>query len=276
VNSLLKLINEFSAREILPVEVDDIVAYLRARGIKDEIYFFDADIDTDVLKGTIVHWEYQAEGWTYKVADIYTARTLTPEEKRMVQAKELLHILDHRVDRANTLEEVEILIKQMALPPSEIDWKTDSDHTRSDRSGILYALPVLFPMAVRDLFLPKLKEDKIDIDFIADIVALPKSAVGFVMSDLWAAVHPRIMAKLASELPIPDRVHAIDANQVTIEVYSVPLDDDPYTYAKRLEERSRDAPSPISAFIIETRRERRIFSRSELMAYTQRSPLKHG
>ncbi len=276
MNSLLKLINEFSAREIVPIEVDDIIAYLRAWGIKDEIYFFDADIDTDVLRGTIVHWEYQAKGWTYKVADIYTARTLSPEEKRLVQAKELLHILDHRIDRVNTPEEVEALIENMALPLSEIDWKTDGGHARSDHRTVLYALPVLFPMAARGLFLPKLKENKIDISFIAELVALSKSVVAFVMSDLWAEVYPGMIAALASELPIPDRVHIIGVNQTTIEVHSVPLEDDPYTYAKRLEERNRDVSPPVSAFIIETRRERRTFSPSELMAYTQRNPLKRG
>lgn len=162
----------------------------------------------------------------------------------------------------------------MALPPSEIDWKTSGDHAGSDHRAVLYVLPVLFPMAARDLFLPKLKENKIDISFIAEIVALPKWVVAFVMSDLWAEVHPGMIAALASELPIPDRIHIIGVNQTTIEVHSVPLEDDPYSYAKRLEERSRDVIPPISAFIVETRRERRTFSPSELMAYTQRTPLK--
>jgi hypothetical protein len=274
--SLLKLINEFSARETVPIEVDEIVDYLRKLGIKDEVYFWDADIDTDVLKGTIVHWEYEVQGWTYKVADIYTARSLNSEEKRLVQAKELLHILDHRIDRVNTLEDVEALIEEMALPLSSINPEKDSDHAKSDRDAILHVLPVLFPMAARDLFLLPLKENKIDIDFITDLVALPKSVARFVMSDLWAAFHHTMMAELRAEIPIPDRVHTIDANQATIEVYSVPLEDDPYSFAKRVEERNRDAARPAKAFVIETRRERRTFSSSELAAYTPRNGLKSG
>jgi hypothetical protein len=276
VSTLLKLIDEFSAREVVPIEVDAIVDYLRSHGIKDEIYFFDADLDTEVLRGSIVHWEYQMQGWTYKAADIYTAKTLSPEEKRVVQAKELLHILDHRIDRANTLDEVEALIKKMALPIAEIDWKNDGDHARSDRTAILYALPVLFPMAARDLFLPLYRAKKIDDVGIANLLALPKSVVAFVMSDLWLELHGSMMAALRAELPVPDRVHTFNASQEPMEVHSVPLEDDPYSYAKRLEERNRDGARPISSLIIETRRERRAFSASELAAYTPRNPLKLG
>lgn len=270
MSRLLKLINEFSMREIVPVEVDHIVDHLRTQGIKDEVYFWDAEIDTGVLKGTIIHWEYEVQGWTYRVADIYTPRSLSLEEKRLVQAKEILHILDHRVDRVDTIEEVEALIEQMVLPESSIDPEKDSDHARSDRDAILHVLPVLFPMAVRELFVGPLKDNKIDIDFIADRVALPKFVVRFVMSDLWAEYYQTMMAQLRAELPVPDRVHTIDANQSP----SVPLEDDPYTYAKRLEERSRDSARPISAFIIETRRERRTFSPSEIAAYTLRNPMR--
>lgn len=47
MSTLLKLIQDFARRTVLPVEVDDVVAYLRSIGIKDEIYFFDADMDTE-------------------------------------------------------------------------------------------------------------------------------------------------------------------------------------------------------------------------------------
>lgn len=273
MTSLLKLIEEFSARETVPIEVDHIVDYLRAWGIKDEIYFFDPDINTEILKGSIVHWEYQSQGWTHKVADIYTARSLSLEEKRLVQAKELLHLLDHRIDRVNGIEDVEALIEQMALGISYEDSKTASDHADSDRKALLHVLPVIFPTVVRDLFLGLLKAQKIDIEEIADRVALPNSVVGFVMSDLWESVYRSMMEALRSEVPIPDRVHILDATQATMEVLSVPLEQDPYIYAKRVEERKRET-DPVVSVVVETRREQRKFTASELMEYTPRSPLR--
>ena len=268
MTSLLKLINEFSAREVVPIEVDHIEEYLRATGIKDEIYFWDEE--TNFLKGTIVHWEYVTQGWTRKVVDIYTEKSLPPEEKRLVQAKELLHILDSRIDRASTLEDVERLTEEMAAHPSE----QNGYHTNSDREAVLLVLPVVFPMAVRALFLPLLQRNLINIDWIADKVALPKTVVSFVMLDeRWPPVHESMMAALKARLPTPDRVHTIDSNQATMEVYSVPLEDDPYYYAKRIEERLRGTPRAVSAFIIETIRGKRTFSASELAAYTPWSKL---
>lgn len=267
MRNLLKLIDEFSSRTILPVEIDHIVEYLQTSGIKDEIYFFDSGRNAEVLKGTIMHWEYQARGWTYKVADIHTPASLSIEQKRVVQAKELLHILDQRIDRVNTPEDVEKLIVDMALHHSEIDWNAVSDAARSDHGGLLYALPVLFPAAARELLLPKLEAELITIDQISEIAALPKTFVQFIMSPLWASVYDGMMKALRAILPVPDRIHAIDANEITLDVHSVPLEDDPYTYAKRLEERTRDNTS-IKKFVVQTPRERREFSRADLIAYT--------
>lgn len=210
------------------------------------------------------------EGWTYKVADIYVARSLSPEEKRIVQVKELLHILDPRVDRANTPEEVKALIESMALPLSEAEWTTDGSHAQSDRSGLLYAVPVLFPEAARQLLLPRHPE-QVSTDTIADMAGLPPLTTGFIMSEVWSAVYPGLMKRLAEMLPVPDRVHALGADSKPIEVHSVPIDDDPYTYAKRLEEKTRDTPKSAQSYVIETKREKRSFSREELIAFTQRS-----
>ncbi len=269
MTSLLKLINEFSAREVVPIEVDHVEDYLRSTGIKDEIYFWDEE--ANFLKGTIVHWEYVTQGWTRKVVDIYTEKSLTPEEKRLVQAKELLHILDSRSDRASTLEDVERLTEEIAAHPSE----QDGYHTNLDREAIFFALAVLFPMEVRAVLLPPLQRNIIDIDWIADKVVLPKAVVRFVMLDpRWPPMHEARMAGLKTRIPKPDRVHTIDSNQATMEVYSVPPEDDPYYYAKRIEEQLRGTPRAVSAFIIETTRGRRTFSASELAAYTPWSKLK--
>ncbi|WP_375782952.1 hypothetical protein ACE10Z_23850 [Bradyrhizobium sp. Pha-3] len=275
MSALLKLINEFAARTTLPVEVEHVVDYLRQQGIKDEIHFWDADMDTQVLKGAIVHWEYQANGWTYKVADIYTARTLTPEEKRMVQVKELLHILDPRIDRASTPEEVQELIKRMVLPVQEIsDWSTPAGaHARNDHSGLLYALAVLFPIAVRELLSGPYAAKNIDTAKIAEIAALPYGFVDYAMGKNWGDMHPKLIRYMKSQIPVPDRIHTFASDRSPIEIYSVPLEEDPFVYAKRIEERCRDSAKPIRYVVVETLRERRSFTANEIAEYTPWNPL---
>jgi hypothetical protein len=94
------------------------------------------------------------------------------------------------------------------------------------------------------------------------------------MSERWAEFYQAMMADLRAELPHPDRVYTIGADQSTIETHSVPIEDDPYSYAKRLEERCRGSAPQISQFVVETRRERRAFLPSEIAAHTPRNPLK--
>lgn len=271
---LLKIINEFSARTVLPVEVDHVVDAIRELGLKDEVYFFDDDkINTNVLRGAITHWEYPMEGWTVRVADIYTAGSLSLEEKRFVQAKELLHLLDHRSDRANTAEEVETLINRMILPPELVDFEADGAHAQSDRFAVLYTLPVLFPLAAREVLLPQYEAGKISLEEIAELVALPKSYVEPVMQPHWAALVARMTEHLMRRSLIPDRITTLDSDQKPIEVISVPLEFDPYVYAKRLEEKIRGRGKPVSAFAIETLAGRRVFTSEELIAYVPRTGL---
>lgn len=274
MSSLLDLIEAFSSREIVPVEVDHIVDYLKSCGIKDNIFFFDAKMDAEILKGSILHWEYQSQGWTHRVADIYVAQSLSIEDKRLVQAKEVLHILDPRIDRVSTLEDVQALIEQMALPVASIDPQTASDHAKSDRSALLHALPVLFPMAAREIFLSMMKAGKIDIEGIAKAVALPKTITAFIMSDIWVNIYETMMSALRAHVPVPDKIFTQDKAGKTLEIYSVPLEDDPYVYAKRLEERIRGTAMEFHIAIVETRRERREFTASQLIAYTPWSVMK--
>jgi hypothetical protein len=274
--SVLKLINEFAKREIVPVEVDEVVAYIRALGIVDEIYFWDADFNTRFVKGTLHLWEYPMEGWTNRVADVYTAKSDTVEERRLAQTKELLHILDQRIDRVNTPEDVAGLIGKIVLPANLMDAATDGDHALSDRIAILHAVAVLFPITARDMLLPMFRDKKITVGEIAKLVALPEPYVTFAMSDVWTSTHPAMIAILERSERIPDRVFTLDSNQVTIEIHSVPLETDPYSYAKRLEEKNRDADRPANSFVVETRRGRRTFSSAELAAYVPRNGLKLG
>ena len=61
---LLKLVQAFSTRTIVPVEVEHRVeAFIRTLGVKDEIYFFDDDIQSVSCWATLLHWEYPTAGW---------------------------------------------------------------------------------------------------------------------------------------------------------------------------------------------------------------------
>jgi hypothetical protein len=185
------LIRQFSTRTILPVQVEDVAAALVAAGIADEIYYFwNIEMDTGVLKGAITHWEYPAgDGKTKRVVDIETARSLPLPEKRLVQCKELLHVLDPATFQVNTREAAFGLVQKIIIPPEFQDPFTDGHLANSDRVAILHALAVLFPFACRELLMKPLAEGKLSLQQIAEFADLPVEYAAVVMSETWPTVH---------------------------------------------------------------------------------------
>ena len=237
-----QLVKHFSDRESVPVNVADVVQYLRDVGVTDEILFFDVEIDPAILKGEIEHWEHVANGGVpaRRVAKINTAKLLSPDEKRLVQCKELVHVIDPNENQVNTLAQTDALIDKIILPPALVDAATDGDHAHSDRAAIHIALAILFPMAARNLYMGPYKNGAIDLKMIAEWVDLPLPYVKLVMSDHWSILHDRMIRP--TRMSMPDRVSCLNADvDAAIEVHTVPLGDDPYSYAKRLAARNRHA-----------------------------------
>lgn len=185
------LIKEFSEREGVPVELEDVVEAVKKRGAKDEIYYWlEADLDPTILMGALEEWEYpDEEGKLHYVAHVDCAKSLPGDWKRLVVCKELLHLLDPPVLRVHTEAEFEHLCHRLGLPPEDQDIEKDGDKTISDRLGTYKAIAVLFPYAVREIFMPKYQANLISYEDIAKIVDVPARYAALVMSDHWATLH---------------------------------------------------------------------------------------
>ena len=191
----------FGLIEDAPVQVDLVVDHLRSLGVADEIYFFDVAIDTLMFKGKIDHWKYplSEKGPERRVADINTANSLSADWKRLVQCKELLHVIDADHFRVHTFEAAEALINDIVVPVDiEHEHAFEAVYANSDRWGIYHAVAVLFPFAMRNLLLEPYKADKIDLDYIANLVDLPQYWVAKVMSDEWIDIHHRMVDRSGS------------------------------------------------------------------------------
>jgi len=250
--SVDKLIMKFSTQEDVPVQVEDVVAQVKALGVTDEIRFFDVDADKNVLLGEIEQWQELAppsEAAPRRFANINTPKTLTAREKRLIQCKELLHVLEPDHWRVNTHDHTVALIDTIVIPLAA-QAPDEGIQATSDRIALYQAVAILFPMAVRNLLLPSFKDGRVSLEQIADHVELPTLYVALVMSDHWAdALHRMVRPQ---RIAGPDRVSSLKADHSPIEVHSVPIGTDPYSYAKHLEERGRKADRPIHAFLIET------------------------
>ncbi|HEY5047412.1 MAG TPA: hypothetical protein VII49_05275 [Rhizomicrobium sp.] len=186
-----KLILDFSDRVLVPVDVNDVVQELTKRGVKDEIYFWPADLDGEKLRGQLVQteeWEYPEDmkGNCKYCADIYFDRTMSDDWQRLVCCKELLHILDPEGCRVSTSDEVKRLFEKISLPEDMQDPLNDGHAANVDRLAIFQAVAILFPYATRELLMPKFQAGNLTIIDIARIVDLPLRYTSFVMNEVWA------------------------------------------------------------------------------------------
>lgn len=197
------LIEEFAARRSVPVDVNDVLAVLRNKGIKDEVYFFPVDIDSEILRGQFVHWdepndfEYPTDvtGAVMKsVAGIFYAESLSDDWRRLVCCKELLHILDPEAWRAASEEEVRRLTERIVLPPEYQDALKDGLPTASDRIGILQAIAVLFPWEAREILLKAVAAGRLNEAEVARLVDLPQRYTALVMSEYWPDLYADLCA----------------------------------------------------------------------------------
>lgn len=190
----IDLIRDFSKRDRLPIDVQEVVDAITARGIKDEIYYFwDHNLDATVLRGYIKHDEYpQPDGTSRFVAEI-TYGKLGDEWERLVCCKELLHLVDPIENRAANAEAVERLVEKIVLPPDMVDPFSDGVHANSDRLAIIHAVAVLFPLAARNILLPAYTEKKLTPADISDLAELPPRYAVLVMSEQWEDVHNLIV-----------------------------------------------------------------------------------
>ena len=193
------LIEAFADHDHFPIKPQDISRLLMAAGIEEEIIFIEVDIDTSILRGFIVQTTeprgiYDSNG-NGNISKIYYGIGQSFEWQRLVCCKELLHILDDPLRRLSTQDQVTGLIKKMALPPQfqlGDDESEDGIQALFDRIGALQAVAVLFPMAVRELILPKYAEGLIADDEIVGIVGIPERYVRIVMSEFWPRIHKSV------------------------------------------------------------------------------------
>jgi hypothetical protein len=196
------VIKHFRTVTTVPVEVDEVVEFLRASGVKDELYLWEVDINSERLRGSLVQWEpweYPMNGEVHYVGDIYVAKSLPPDWRRLVVCKELLHVIDPVDCRVNSEADIEQLIEKLVLPPELQDAKQDGWKVLTDKVAIYEAIAVLFPLAARALMLELLKSGKTTVGEIAHIVDLPERFVRLVMWEKWPNVHSNLVGEPDAE-----------------------------------------------------------------------------
>jgi hypothetical protein len=102
----------------------------------------------------------------------------------MVCAKELIHIADNG-RLTSKREQVDELVRRLALPRDLDILLDDPEHVKVDKVGDVIAAAILLPLASRQLLLGPFKANAITVQDISELALMPAQYVRMVMSDRW-------------------------------------------------------------------------------------------
>lgn len=185
-------VGTFSNRTDVPIDpVDDVLrAVQEIVGPLHKIETYaDPLLDSGVVRGYIEQYVEKDGDGEIKLSRITYSTDQSVLWQRLVQVKEILHVLDPPEKRVASREDIDRLIDKIRLPDEMADHHKDGPHALNDRLGIAYAVACLFPIASRNLLAPELDAGKITMATIVDLIGIPHRYVAVVMNPQWLDIH---------------------------------------------------------------------------------------
>jgi hypothetical protein len=192
---LKRLIEKFDSVEVLPVEIEEIRAAIISLGVQDRIILCaDSEMDPTLLRGFFYRYRYRSVvyGDPENTTLIAYSSSETRAWQRVICCKEMIHIFDDEVEQTNTLDELDGLIKRLLGPLSSDHVSICDLMAARDRLALYQAIPLLFPLAARELALRAIATGSKTFEQIVEASCLPSELVRLVFMDEW----PRLSSKL--------------------------------------------------------------------------------
>ncbi|MEI6485670.1 MAG: hypothetical protein WCO11_05325 [Sphingomonadales bacterium] len=189
------ILGHFSAKVDAPVDVNDVLAFMRDGGVECDVSFIEVELDTEILLGQYQKFYVRpvpyADPEAY--ANIYYAKQMTRDWQRLVCCKELLHLIDRDGHKATTPDQIRKNAEHIGLPIQLRDFDAQDPIANTDTIAEFFALGILFPLAARAALMDPFKAGKLKIDDIARFFDIPKQKASFVMTPNWESVHANLM-----------------------------------------------------------------------------------
>lgn len=181
------VLDHFSKTTELPVEIDEIVNFLIASGIQDEVFLFPVEADPTKLRGAIRQFRYHKLPYGDPISVthiVYT--TLVPLEwQRIICAKELVHVFDREVEKTETSEEVAQLLDKLVGPLSTEDYGFADLQAAVDRLALYQCLPLLLPTAALQEAKEAISRGHKTVEDVAKAACMPLFFVDLMLSSDW-------------------------------------------------------------------------------------------
>lgn len=182
-----RLLEKLKAVESLPIEITELRDHIIEIGVQDRIIICIEDMDPRILRGMLYQYSHRPilYGEIEQVSLIVVSEHMSPEWKRLVCAKEMVHILDGPSEQTNTPEDVMGLIEKLLGPLSTEDVSHTDYMALVDRIALYKGLALLFPDRARDWALTELSAGRKEIGDIASVVKIPEEFVSDVLDEAW-------------------------------------------------------------------------------------------
>lgn len=176
-----KIYEKANESETLPIDISEIVSFIKSHGVHDEISFYEVEMDAGIVRGFMRHSEGLPAPYCEppSFVEIYYAKGQEEYWSSLVKCKELMHLFDHTTGVASDRASVETLITQIVIPP---DLYQHADPAIVDTIALIWALAILFPRKLRDQLSIPYAAGKISALEIAKIAQIPNRFIAWMMS----------------------------------------------------------------------------------------------
>jgi hypothetical protein len=182
--------NHFSCYTLLPIHLNDVRDHVLEAGVVSSLQFVEAPLKPGVVHGFLRVFKWRKNhGPDGKHAQIFHARGLSTEWRRVVVTKEMLHILDKDEETASTRDGVDQLISHICGP---FMLTGASLPGLSDNFAILRALAILLPRDALHILRPLHQKGQLTQETIAQMAQIPVEWMEFLLSYSWEAVLEQI------------------------------------------------------------------------------------
>jgi hypothetical protein len=194
--SLQRLLERFDPLRELPFEIPEMRDAIVGLGFQDDIRFIPCDeMNPAQLRG--VFYQFTRQPGVYAPPDLCTliiySSQMTREWQRLVCAKELIHVMDGKVEKTKTPHELQGLIDKIIGPLSTEDFGLADVMAAKDKLAVYQALAVIFPDAARADALTALKNGMTKQQLM-ERASIPLQFTNLVMADEWPAIKKDICA----------------------------------------------------------------------------------
>jgi hypothetical protein len=187
------LLIAFQDEQDLPVDLNKVTQWIKAKGNQDEIEFVGVELDVGIIRGFLHRFSYRPTmyGDPVYAAHIYYAVNQPEEWINIVVAKELVHIMDgHCIGRK---AEFDNLVKRLTLPNELKIILEDPAYALMDRFGDAFAAAILLPMRARELLKQAYADGSVTAADIARAAMMPIHYVRMVMTPEWEPAYQKLL-----------------------------------------------------------------------------------